>query len=87
MPQLNEPQVLVSGDANYIAGAAQIDRRDEVNLGWNTSPTEIPNPLIGGIENEEIWALIRRFNSVISYAPMTANSFPNQLAINPPGSS
>lgn len=76
---MNEPQVLVSGDANYIAGAAQIDRRDEVNLGWNTSPTEIPNPLIGGIENEEIWALIRRFNSQIFRIKQTSTTHINGL--------
>ncbi len=49
-------------------GAAQLDHgQTEVkDLGWNESPTEIPNPVVGGLSNEELWTLIRRFNKVCS---------------------
>lgn len=45
-------------------GAAQLDHgQTEVkDLGWNESPTEVPNPVVGGLANEELWTLIRRFN-------------------------
>jgi hypothetical protein len=47
-------------------GAAQLDHgQTEVrDLGWNESPTEVPNPVVGGLGNEELWTLIRRFNKV-----------------------
>lgn len=46
-------------------GAAQHDHREtEVrNLGWNEEPSKIPE-LVGGLPNEELWTLIRRFNKV-----------------------
>jgi len=46
-------------------GAAQHDHGDvEVkNLGWNEKPTNVPQ-LVGGLPNEELWTLIRRFNKV-----------------------
>jgi hypothetical protein len=49
-------------------GAAQRDHgQTEVkDLGWNESPTEAPNPVVGGLANEELWTLIRRFNKVCS---------------------
>jgi hypothetical protein len=51
-------------------GAAQHDHGEtEVkNLGWNENPKKIPE-LVGGLPNEELWTLIRRFNKV---------SLPNQ---------
>jgi hypothetical protein len=45
------------GDAQI--GPSQTEVRD---LGWNGSSSDIPNPLIGGISNEDLWTLIRRFN-------------------------
>jgi hypothetical protein len=45
-------------------GAAQHDHGEtEVkDLGWNEKQSSIPDPLIAGLSNEELWALIRRFN-------------------------
>ncbi|CAG8951988.1 hypothetical protein HYFRA_00000723 [Hymenoscyphus fraxineus] len=44
-------------------GAAQIDHgQTEVrDLGWD-SEAEVPQPLVGGLPNEELWTLVRRFN-------------------------
>lgn len=40
---------------------------DVKDLGWHeVKKEEIPNPLVGGIENDELWVLIRRFNKVRS---------------------
>jgi hypothetical protein len=46
-------------------GAAQVSHgASEVkNLGWNKDPEQIPT-LVGGLPNEELWTLIRRFNKV-----------------------
>ncbi|KAF1959574.1 hypothetical protein CC80DRAFT_466507 [Byssothecium circinans] len=44
-------------------GAAQEDHDEEVvNLGWNEPKEEVANPLVGGLDNEELWMLVRRFN-------------------------
>lgn len=50
-----------------MTGAAQTDATgyngSEVqNLGWAKS--QFANPLIGGLSNEEVWMLVRRFNKV-----------------------
>ena len=34
------------------------------DLGWNEDPSDIPQPLVGGLGNEELWTLLRRFNKV-----------------------
>lgn len=48
-----------------IKGLAQIDHGNEVeDLGWNEPKENIAAPLVGGLGNEELWLLIRRFNKV-----------------------
>lgn len=32
------------------------------DLGFNENAGDVPQPLVGGLRNEELWALIRRFN-------------------------
>lgn len=45
-------------------GAAQHEHRQtEVrDLGWNELSEDVPTPLVGGLPNEELWTLVRRFN-------------------------
>lgn len=46
-------------------GAAQEDHDKEViDLGWNEHSDQIPKPLVGGLGNEELWMLVRRFDKV-----------------------
>jgi hypothetical protein len=46
-------------------GVAQQDHEEEVvDLGWNEPASQIANPLIGGMKNEDLWLLVRRFNKV-----------------------
>ncbi|PKS08160.1 hypothetical protein jhhlp_005436 [Lomentospora prolificans] len=33
--------------------------------GWNASPANVPDPLVGGLTNEQVWLLVRRFNKQI----------------------
>ena len=48
-----------------VKGAAQVDHGNEVrDLGWNEPDSKIPSPLVGGMDNEELWLLVRRFNMV-----------------------
>lgn len=49
------------GIAQLVHNAAEV--RD---LGWNDPPDDVPSPLVGGLPNQELWTLIRRFNKVCS---------------------
>lgn len=48
-------------------GASQIDH-DEIevkNIGWNEKAQYVPRPVVGGLRNEELWTVIRRFNKQV----------------------
>ncbi|KAF7959421.1 hypothetical protein EAE96_001040 [Botrytis aclada] len=49
-----------------IRGAVQQHHGSSVNgirdIGWHRPPTEIPDPLLGGLSNGRLFSLIRRFN-------------------------
>lgn len=48
-----------------VVGIAQEDHDEEVkDLGWNEPKEHIPAPLVGGMENEDLWVLVRRFDKV-----------------------
>ena len=54
-------------DEREEKGVAQQNRQQhpEVeDLGWNEKKEEIVSPLVGGLSNEDLWLLIRRFNKV-----------------------
>lgn len=52
-------------DDHEDKGLAQQDHDDEVlDLGWNQRKQEIAEPLVGGMDNQELWMLIRRFDKV-----------------------
>jgi hypothetical protein len=46
-------------------GLAQQNHNEEVvDLGWNEKKHDIAAPLVGGMDNEELWLLMRRFDKV-----------------------
>ncbi len=47
-------------------GVAQLGHNEpEVkDLGWTEHPKDVPKPLVGGLPNEQLWLLVRRFNKV-----------------------
>jgi len=47
-------------------GFAQLehDEPEVKDLGWDQNKEHIPAPLVGGLPNEELWVLVRRFNKV-----------------------
>jgi|SRR5579862_1043507 hypothetical protein len=47
-------------------GFAQLehDEPEVKDLGWDQKLEHIPAPLVGGLPNEELWVLVRRFNKV-----------------------
>lgn len=54
-----------------IKGAAQLAGRtgDVTDLGWRSPPKAV-DTLVGGLPNEELWTLVRRFNRVRAYPPL-----------------
>lgn len=57
--------------------AKQYNGPEAKDLGWNKPPEKVPTPLIGGLPNEELWTLIRRFNKQVYHVKATP--------MNPPG--
>jgi hypothetical protein len=46
-------------------GQAQQDHGENVlDLGWNGRKEDVAAPLVGGLDNDELWLLVRRFNRV-----------------------
>lgn len=68
-------------DDHEEKGQAQIEHEDEdvADLGWHEKKDHIPEPLVGGMNNEELWLLTRRFNKV-STRSVDARS--NELTLN-----
>lgn len=50
-------------------GASQVDHAaaEVRDLGWNEESQKVPQPVIGGLANEELWTLIRRFDKQVFY--------------------
>ncbi|KAK8124124.1 hypothetical protein PG999_004042 [Apiospora kogelbergensis] len=53
-------------DDHEEKGVAQQEhvQEDVVDLGWNEKKERIAAPLVGGLGNEDLWLLVRRFNKV-----------------------
>ena len=61
-------------------GAAQEQHEQEVkDLGWNEPQESIPAPLVGGMENEHLWMLVRRFNKQMYHVKEVTTPVPGNL--------
>lgn len=47
-----------------INGGAVGGEAPIADLGWHEPPEAIPDPLVGGVSNTDLWTLIRRFDKV-----------------------
>ncbi|KAF2814806.1 uncharacterized protein BDZ99DRAFT_548967 [Mytilinidion resinicola] len=64
-------------------GAAQVEHDEEVaNLGWNEPQHAVANPLVGGLSNDELWVLIRRFNKQMYHVKEYPYAVPGGLDLN-----
>jgi hypothetical protein len=52
------------------------------DLGWNERPEKIPSPLVGGLPNEELWMLVRRFNKQMYHVKAIEHHPPGGLDLN-----
>ncbi|KAI1810650.1 hypothetical protein GGS20DRAFT_164396 [Poronia punctata] len=70
-------------DGHDEKGVAQYPRNDEVvNLGWHEKKENIPAPLVGGLGNEDLWLLIRRFNKQTYHVKEVTSPVPGDLDLN-----
>ena len=72
-----------SADYDHI-GAVQKDHEEgEVrDMGWNDHPKDVPTPLVGGLPNEELWTLVRRFNKQMYHVKATNEPMLGGLDLN-----
>ena len=56
-----------------VKGAVEKDHEEgEVrDMGWRQHPKNVPSPLVGGLPNEELWTLVRRFNKQMYHVKAT----------------
>lgn len=55
---------LAAESEGHTGLAQQGHKGHELDLGWNEKKEDIAAPLVGGMDNEELWMLVRRFNKV-----------------------
>ncbi|RMX95302.1 hypothetical protein D0868_11799 [Hortaea werneckii] len=55
---------------------------DVKDLGWNESKEKIPSPLVGGMSNEDLWVLVRRFNKQMYHVKEYPHPVPGNLDLN-----
>ncbi|RMZ71597.1 Proteasome subunit beta type [Pyrenophora seminiperda CCB06] len=64
-------------------GAAQIAHENEVvDLGWNEPKELVAKPLVGGLGNEDLWLLVRRFNKQMYHVKEIPTAPPGGLDMN-----
>lgn len=79
----SESHALATAD-HEIVGAVQKDHEDgEVrDMGWQKAPDKVPKELVGGLQNEELWTLVRRFNKQMYHVKATNAALLGGLDLN-----
>ncbi|KAI0018944.1 hypothetical protein F4780DRAFT_771529 [Xylariomycetidae sp. FL0641] len=55
---------------------------DVADLGWRQTKSAIASPLVGGMENDDLWLLIRRFNKQMYHVKEVPHAVPGGLDLN-----
>ncbi|KAF3227119.1 hypothetical protein TWF106_010607 [Orbilia oligospora] len=79
----SDSHALAAADQD-VKGAAQFDHdhKEVKDLGWNDPTDQIPKPLVGGLSNDDLWTLIRRFNKQIYHVKAMPRAPPGGLDLN-----
>ncbi|KAF2135300.1 uncharacterized protein K452DRAFT_323134 [Aplosporella prunicola CBS 121167] len=82
-PTLSHSLAMGKDDEAPTTGLAQQHHGNEVaDLGWNAPKPAIPSPLVGGMDNEELWMLTRRFNKQMYHVKEVPHPVPGNLDLN-----
>ena len=58
-----DSHALANSDHEEKGAVQKADVEGEVrDMGWREHPSDVPTPLVGGLPNEELWTLVRRFD-------------------------
>lgn len=77
--EATDSHTLAMADHDEKGFAQEIHDNEVKDLGWQEEDVgKIPNPLVGGIPNEELWVLIRRFNKQMYHV----KAYPHPVAGN-----
>ena len=52
------------------------------DMGWRDHPADVPRPLVGGLPNDELWTLVRRFNKQMYHVKATNDPLLGGLDLN-----
>lgn len=67
----SDSHALATADHDVVGAVQKNQTHGEVrDMGFQTSP--IPKELVGGLENEELWTLVRRFNKQMYHVKATS---------------
>ena len=79
----SDSHALATSD-HEIIGAVQKDHKNgEVrDMGWLKNPKHVPKELVGGLSNEELWTLMRRFNKQMYHVKATNAPLLGRLDLN-----
>ena len=74
----------IANSEHEVKGAVQKDQQEgEVrDMGWREQPADVPTPLVGGLPNEELWTLVRRFNKQMYHVKATNDPLLGGLDLN-----
>lgn len=71
-PSDSHALAIESADHDIKGAVQQNHAAGEVrDMGWNDRPTNVPTPLVAKLPNDELWALVRRFNKQIYHVKAT----------------
>ncbi|RYP04857.1 hypothetical protein DL764_004180 [Monosporascus ibericus] len=76
---------LAAADDYEEKGTVQLHQyygAEVIDLGWNEKKEEIVSPLVGGLGNEDLWLLIRRFNKQVYHVKEVVDPLPGNLDLN-----
>lgn len=78
----SDSHALANSD-HEVRGAVQVDHKEgEVrDMGWREHPKDVPT-LVGGLPNEELWTLVRRFNKQMYHVKATQDPLLAGLDLN-----
>jgi hypothetical protein len=73
---------LAVGDYEILGAAQEAGKEDHItNLGWQANSKDI-DTLVGGLPNEDLWTLVRRFNKQMYHVKAIPQAPPGGLDLN-----
>ncbi|KAI0206584.1 hypothetical protein F4808DRAFT_534 [Astrocystis sublimbata] len=79
-PTLSHSLAMADHEEKGVVQQARVE--ETADLGWNQKKEKVSNPLVGGLDNEDLWLLIRRFNKQMYHVKEVPHTVPGDLDLN-----